>query len=44
MIQNREPRNKPTYITTEKLRTYKGERTASSISGFGKTGELHAKQ
>ena len=36
MVQNREPRNKLTYISTEKLRTYKGERTVSSIGGIGK--------
>ena len=36
VVQNGEPRDKLTYVTTEKLRMYKGERTVSSISGIGK--------
>ena len=31
MVQNRELKNKPTYITTKELRIYNGERTVSSI-------------
>ena len=29
---------------TKEARTYNGERTASSISGAGKTGQLHVKE
>ena len=38
MEQNREPRNKPTYIWSKN-----GERTVFSINGVGKIGEPHAK-
>ena len=31
-------------ITTKVARTYNGENTASSISGAGKTGQLHVKE
>ena len=30
MVQNREPRNKPTYITTKEIKICNGERTVSS--------------
>ena len=40
MKQNRELKNKPTYIwsvnLTKKLRIYNGEKTVSSINGVGK--------
>ena len=29
---------------TKEVRIYKGEKTASSISGAGKTGQLHVKE
>ena len=47
MEQNREPRNEPTLkweIMTKEVRIYNGEKTASSISGAGKTGQLHVKE
>ena len=45
MEQNREVRNKPLYISlTKEARIYSGEKTASSISGAGKTGRLHVKE
>ena len=44
MEQNREPRIKPTLICSKEARIYLGENTASSIKGFGKTGQLHAKE
>ena len=48
MVQDRKPRDKPTHIMatefmTKEARTYNGEKTASSISGAGKTGQLHVK-
>ena len=39
----REPRNKPTH-THGQLIYDKGENTVSSISGIGKTGQLHIKE
>ena len=49
MEQDRKPRDKPTHImgtqfTTKEARTYNGEKTASSITGAGKTGQLHVKE
>ena len=42
--QDRKPRNKPmhlgTLFLTKKARIYNGEKTASSINGAGKTGQL----
>ena len=46
--QDRKPRDKPTHIWSPSLikeaRIYSGEKTASSISGAGKTGQLHVKE
>ena len=49
MEQDRKPRNKPTHLwsinlLTKEVRIYSGEKAASSISGVGKTGQLHAKE
>ena len=46
MEQDRKPRNKPMhlwvpYCFTKEARIYNGAKTASSISGAGKTGQLH---
>ena len=45
MEQDRNPRNKPmhpmgTLFLTEEARIYNGAKTASSINGAGKTGQL----
>ena len=46
--QDRKPRDKPcTYghlIFDKEARIYNGEKTASSTSGAGKTGQLHVKE
>ena len=46
MEQNREPRNKPTYLQSinlqQRMQEY-GQKTVSS-SGVGKAGQLHVKQ
>ena len=42
MEQDRKPRDKPPLI--KEARVYHGEKTASSISGAGKTGQLHVKE
>ena len=46
--QDRKPRHKPMDMVTLSLikeaRIYSGEKTASSISGAGKTGQLHVKE
>ena len=48
MEQDRKPRDKPTHMVTLSLikeaTVYNGEKTASSISGAGKTGQLHVKE
>ena len=49
MEQDRKPRNKPmhllgTLFLTKEARIYNGAKTASSISGAGKTGQLHVKE
>ena len=49
MEQDRKPRNKPmlplgTLYLTKEARIYNGAKTASSVSGAGKTGQLHAKE
>ena len=49
MEKDRKPRNKPMhlwvpYCFTKEARIYNGAKTASSISGAGKTGQLHVKQ
>ena len=48
MEQDRKPREKPMQSVTLSLkkeaRIYNGEKTASSISGAGKTGQLHVKE
>ena len=49
VVQDRMPRDKPTHIWAPNLcqkeaGTYSGEKTASSISGVGKTGQLHVKE
>ena len=49
MEQDREPINKPMhlwvpYFLTKEARIYNGAKTASSISGVGKTGQLHVKE
>ena len=33
-----------TFFFTKEARTYNGAKTASSINGAGKTGELHVKE
>ena len=33
-----------TLFLTKKVRIYNGEKTASSINGAGKTGQLHMKE
>ena len=47
MEQSREPPDKPTQYsplsTTNEARIYNGEMTVSSITGAGKTGQLHIK-
>ena len=51
MEQDRKPRNKPMHlgyhgylILTKEARLYNGAKTASSINGAGKTGQLHVKE
>ena len=46
MEQDRKPRGKATHLwsTNDKGRIYNGEKTVSSISGAGKTGQLHVKK
>ena len=48
MEQNRQPRKEPTLIWAVNLikeaRTYNGRKTASSINGVGKTGQLHTRE
>ena len=49
MEQDRKPRNKPmlplgTLYLTKEARIYNGAKTASSINGAGKTGQLHVKE
>ena len=48
MEQYRKPRDKPTHMVTLSLikeaRIYNGEKTISSTSGAGKTGQLHVKE
>ena len=49
MEQHRKPRDKPTHIWStyfliKEARIYNGEKTASSVSGAGKTGQLHVKE
>ena len=49
MEQDRKPGDKPThmwppYFLIKEARIYNGEKTASSISGAGKTGQLHVKE
>ena len=38
------PRNMVTLFLIKEARIYNGEKTASSISGAGKTGQLHVKE
>ena len=48
--QDRKPRNKDihapmgTLFLTKEARIYNGTKTASSINGAGKTGQLHVKE
>ena len=46
--QDRKHRDKPTYMVNLSLikeaRIYNGEKTATSISGTGKTGQVHVKE
>ena len=48
MEQDRKPRDKPTHIwstnLTKEAKIYNGEKIVSSISGAGKTGQLHVKE
>ena len=48
MEQNRKPRDKSTHLWTpyfdKGARLYNGEKTVSSGSGGGKTGQLHEKE
>ena len=49
MEQVKKPRNKPMhlwvpYFFTNKAKIYNGAKTASSINGDGKTGQLHVKE
>ena len=45
---DREPRDKPMHIwvphLTKKARIYNGAKITSSVSGAGKTGQLHVKE
>ena len=48
MEQDRKPRNKPMYLWvpyffTKEARIYNGAKTAPSMNGAGKTGQLHVK-
>ena len=52
MEQDRKPRNKPIHLwvpgnnlfLTKEARIYNVAKTASSINGAGKTGQLHVKE
>ena len=49
MEQDRKPQNKThapmgTLFLTKEARIYSGAKTASSINGAGKTGQLHVKE
>ena len=49
MEQDRKPRNKPMhlwvpYFFRKEAKIYNGAKTASSINGAGKTGQLHVKK
>ena len=49
MEQDRKPRDKSMHLWgtlsfTKETRIYSGEKTASSISGAGKTGQLYVKE
>ena len=46
MEQNRKPRDKSmdTLSLTKEARMYNGEKTISSISGVGKTGQVYVKE
>ena len=46
MEQNRKPRDEPTHTLSliKEARIYNGEKIVSSISGAGKTGQLHVKE
>ena len=47
MEQDKKPRDKPTHLwstMTKEARIYNGEKTVSSISGAGKTEQLHVKE
>ena len=50
MEQDRKPKDKPMHIymvtlsLIKEARIYNGEKTASSLSGAGKTGQLHVKE
>ena len=48
MEQDRKPRDIPTHMVTlfllKEARIYNGEKTAFSISGAGKTGQLHIEE
>ena len=49
MEQDRKPQNPCTYgylifFFTKEARIYNGAKTASSINGAGKTGQLHVKE
>ena len=47
MEQDKKPRDKPMHVWSPLIkeeRIYNGEKTASSISGAGKTGQLHVKE
>ena len=49
MEQDRKARNKPMhlwvpYFFTKEARIYNGAKTASSINGSGKTGQMHVKE
>ena len=49
MEQDRKPRNKPnapmgTLFLSAEARIYNGAKTATSIHGAGKTGQLHVKE
>ena len=49
MEQDRKPRNKPLhlwvpYFLTKETRIYNGAKTAPSINGAGKTGQLNVKE
>ena len=44
MVLEQKQKYRPTEQDTKEARIYNGENTASSVSGAGKTGQLHVKE